>query len=77
VLSKDTIRGALVESLGAGDVEASRRLGRASVAAPLAVAHEVGRGVLDGPWPAIEVDTAVEITSADVAVAIVEPFRPD
>lgn len=50
LLSKDTIKGALVESLGAGDVEASRRLGRAAVVALLAVAHEVGRGVLDSVW---------------------------
>jgi len=50
LLSKDTIKGALVESLGAGDVEASKRLGRAAVAALLAVAHEVGHGVLDSVW---------------------------
>jgi predicted kinase len=47
LLSKDTIKDALIETLGAVDVEASRRLGGAAVAALLAVAHEVGCGVLD------------------------------
>jgi predicted kinase len=50
LLAKDTIKAALIERLGAKDVEASRRLGRAAVAALLAVANEVGYGVLDSVW---------------------------
>jgi predicted kinase len=50
LLAKDTIKGALIECLGARDAEASRRLGRAAVGALLAVADEVGCGVLDSVW---------------------------
>lgn len=44
LLAKDTIKDVLVTALGAGDVEASRRLGRASVAVlyALAAASPVG-----------------------------------
>lgn len=50
LLAKDTLKAALVESLGAEDVAASRRLGRAAVQALLAVAREAGSGVLDSVW---------------------------
>jgi predicted kinase len=50
LLSKDTIKDALIGALGAADVEASKRLGRAAVAGLIAVAHEVGYGVLDSVW---------------------------
>jgi predicted kinase len=50
LLAKDTIKSALIERLGARDVEASRQLGRAAVAALMAVAAEVGYGVLDNVW---------------------------
>jgi len=50
LLAKDTIKAALIERLGARDVEASRRLGRAAVGALLAVANGVGYGVLDSVW---------------------------
>ncbi|NUR06758.1 MAG: AAA family ATPase [Nocardioidaceae bacterium] len=50
LLVKDTVKQALVDALGAPDVEASRRLGRASVAALLAVARETGGAVLDSVW---------------------------
>ena len=36
--------------MGAQDVEASRTLGRAAVAALLAVARQSGWAVLEGPW---------------------------
>jgi predicted kinase len=50
LLSKDTIKDALIGVLGAADVEASRQLGRAAVTALLGVAHEVGFGVIDSVW---------------------------
>lgn len=40
LIAKDTIKDAIMSVLGAPDVETSRRLGRASVAAMLAVARE-------------------------------------
>jgi predicted kinase len=50
LFAKDTIKQALIAVLGAPDVEASRRLGTASVAAMLAVAGANGRGVLESVW---------------------------
>jgi predicted kinase len=50
LFAKDTIKQALMEVLGAPDIEASRRLGTASVAALLAVASANGRGVLESVW---------------------------
>jgi predicted kinase len=50
LFAKDTIKQALMDVLGAPDVEASRQLGIASVAALLAVAAANGRGVLDSVW---------------------------
>ena len=50
LLAKDAVKGALIGVLGAPDVEASRRLGRAAVAALLAVAADAGCGVLDSAW---------------------------
>jgi len=50
LLVKDTIKDALVETLDPPDVEVSRRLGRAAVAALRAVAHDAGSGVLDSVW---------------------------
>ena len=51
-LAKDTIKDALGAVLGAGDVDASRRLGAAAVQALLAVAEENAAGVLDSVWVA-------------------------
>ncbi len=50
LLAKDTIKQALMSVLDVSDVEASRRLGRASAAALLAVAAESGCGVLESVW---------------------------
>lgn len=47
---KDTIKEALAEVLEVRDVEASRQLGRAAIAALIAVAVEAGRGVLESSW---------------------------
>ena len=41
-----------MDSLGAPDVEASRRLGAAAVRTLLALAYENGRGVLESNWRA-------------------------
>ncbi len=49
-LAKDTIKQALIEELGAADVEASRKLGAAAMRALIAVARQAGAGVLDGTW---------------------------
>lgn len=50
LLAKDTIKQALMSVLDVPDVEVSRRVGRASVAALLAVAADSGRGVLESAW---------------------------
>lgn len=49
-LSKDTVKEALVDALGVRDVEESRRLGLAAITALLAIATDVGSGVLDSVW---------------------------
>lgn len=57
LLAKDTLKHALVTALGAADVEEARRLGRAAVAALLAVAAEARSSVLDSVW--VDRETAV------------------
>jgi predicted kinase len=52
LFSKDTIKEALMEALGAPDIEASRRLGSASIETLLALAHANGRRVLESNWRA-------------------------
>ena len=50
LLSKDTIKHGLMTVLPVPDVAASRIVGRAAVAALLAVAKDVGYGLLEAPW---------------------------
>ena len=50
LIAKDTIKQALMEVLNVPDVAASRHLGRASVAALLAVADDIGYGILESVW---------------------------
>jgi predicted kinase len=50
LFSKDTIKEALLDSLGAGSVDDSQRLGGAAIRALIAVAIENGRGVVDSTW---------------------------
>ena len=50
LFAKDTIKEALMEVLGAPDLESSRRLGTASVTALLALAADNGCGVLESVW---------------------------
>ncbi|HEX7187089.1 MAG TPA: GrpB family protein [Actinomycetes bacterium] len=50
LLAKDSVKEALLDELGAQDVEASRTLGRAAVTVLLAVARQSGGAVLEGPW---------------------------
>ncbi len=50
LLSKDTIKHGLMAVLPVPNIETSRLLGRASVAALLAVAKDIGYGVLEAPW---------------------------
>jgi len=50
LIAKDTIKEALMASLEVPDIETSRQLGRASVAALLAVAADAGSGVLESAW---------------------------
>ncbi len=52
LFAKDTIKEALMDSLGVPDIEASRRLGAAAVRTLLALAHENGGGVLESNWRA-------------------------
>ena len=57
LLAKDTLKQGLLDVLGADDLEASRRLGRAAVAALLAVARANSAAVLDSVW--VDRDRAV------------------
>jgi predicted kinase len=50
LIAKDTIKEALMSVLEVPDVEASRELGRAAVAALHAVARDSGCGVLESAW---------------------------
>ena len=50
LLSKDVIKEALFDCLGVGDVDWSKQLGRASVAAMLAIARETPASVLESFW---------------------------
>ena len=50
LLSKDTIKEALMSVLPVPDVEASRAVGRASVSVLLAVASEAGPAVIESVW---------------------------
>jgi len=50
LFSKDTIKEAMMASLDVPDVAASRRLGRAAIAALFAAAAESGFGVLESVW---------------------------
>lgn len=50
LIAKDTIKQALMTVLAVPDVAASRVVGRASVAALLAVAAESGGAVLESVW---------------------------
>ncbi|HUW01901.1 MAG TPA: AAA family ATPase [Acidimicrobiales bacterium] len=47
---KDTIKVALLDSLGFDGVEEAQRLGAASIAVLLAVAGEAGRGIVESAW---------------------------
>jgi predicted kinase len=62
LLAKDTVKQGLIDVLGAPDVETSRALGRAAVAALVAVAAENGGAVLDSVW--VDRDRAVEALSS-------------
>ncbi|MGN6330432.1 MAG: AAA family ATPase [Motilibacteraceae bacterium] len=50
LLAKDTVKEALVDVLGADDVDASRRLGRAAVEVLFALAREAGSAVVESVW---------------------------
>ena len=52
LFAKDTIKEALMDALGAPDVESSRRLGAAAIRTLLALANENRRGVLESNWRA-------------------------
>jgi predicted kinase len=52
LLAKDTIKETLFDTVGAPDVEASRRLGAVAVGILLAIARDNGCGVLDSTWRA-------------------------
>jgi predicted kinase len=71
LLAKDTIKGALLDALGANDVEDSHRLGRTAVMVLLAVAVEARRGVIDSVW--VEPDRAIAGLAA-LPGSIVEVF---
>jgi predicted kinase len=50
LLSKDTVKEALIDVLGADGVGESQRVGRAAIRAMLAVAVDARAGVLDSVW---------------------------
>ena len=50
LIAKDTIKEALMTVIDVPDVDTSRKVGRAAVAALCAVAAEAGHGVLESAW---------------------------
>jgi predicted kinase len=68
LIAKDTIKQALMTVLPVPDVAASRVLGRASVAALLAVAAESGGAVLESVWHRYAVDELRRLPGAVVEV---------
>jgi predicted kinase len=50
LLSKDTIKEALLDVMGAASVEASKELGRAAIAVLLALANDTHGAVLESVW---------------------------
>jgi predicted kinase len=50
LIAKDTIKEALMPVIDVPDVDTSRKLGKAAVAALYAVAAEAGHGVLESAW---------------------------
>lgn len=50
LFSKDTIKEALLQVLGAATLDESRRIGRAAIEVMLAVAREAGGGVVESTW---------------------------
>jgi len=63
LLAKDTLKDGLLTVLDAADVGASQRLGRAAVAALLAVA---------GGWPVLTVDTSAAVDVPDLARQVLQ-----
>jgi len=49
-LCKDTIKVAMLDSLGFDSVEEAQQMGAASIAVLLAVAADVGRGIVESAW---------------------------
>jgi predicted kinase len=68
LIAKDTIKQALMTVLPVPDVAASRVVGRASVAALLAVAAESGGAVLESVWHRYAVDDLRRLPGAVVEV---------
>jgi predicted kinase len=62
VLAKDTIKEALLRTLGADSVEASRQLGHAAVMALLDVARDARCGVVDSVW--VDRSSAITVLAA-------------
>ena len=70
LLSKDTIKDALLDVLGAADVAESRRVGRAAIAAMLAVAVDARAAVLESVWrPDVSRDDLAGLPGPVVEVA--------
>jgi predicted kinase len=70
LLGKDTIKEALLDALGASEVDDSRRLGAASMSVLLAIAAENGYGVLEGTWRA----SLATAELRDLAAPVIEVF---
>lgn len=75
LLAKDTLKDAMVASLGAHDVSESRRLGRAAAAALLAVAAEARTAVAEGVWVDRAAAVAVDTTRRVDVAALVARVR--
>ncbi len=66
LFTKDTVKEALLDSVGASDVESSRRLGGAAIAVLLAMAAQNGRGVVESTWQARFATTELRALPAPV-----------
>jgi predicted kinase len=69
VLSKDTIKEALLATLGADDVAASKRLGAAAIAVLIALARTSRGAILESVWrPSLAVDDLTSLEGRVVEV---------
>jgi len=68
VLAKDVVKDALIDTLGAVDVQQSRNMGTVAVRVLIAVARSVGYGIVESVWHRYALDLLSELPGSVVEV---------